>query len=90
MQSVYSTAPADWAKEIRLEEPVKKLRKQNDSAKEEKTGKDRLGWEDQNKTADESNNTTWGDTSKDTGEKRETQKIPKQGQAIQTKRDIPK
>ena len=34
------------------------------------------------------NNTTWGNKSEGTGEKRKTKKIPKQEQTTQTKQDI--
>ena len=38
---------------------------------------DVLGWENENKTTDESNNTTRSDESKYIDERRETQKIPR-------------
>ena len=49
-----------------------------------------LEWIDDNKIADKSDNETWWDKSKDIGERRETEMITRQGQAIETKMDITK
>ena len=62
----------------------------HESAKEGKKHKDIFRWKEQNETADKSDNTTWRDKPKDIGERRELQKILGQGQAMQTKQDIPK
>ena len=40
-----------------------------------------MGWKDQTKT-DKSDHTTKRDKSKDIGEKRDSKKVPRQGQAI--------
>ena len=55
-----------------------------------KTQKDILVWKDQNKTADKFDNTIWRDKPKDIDERKETQKMLRQSQAIQTKQDVPK
>ena len=63
-------------REIQLKGQKKKKTAQiSKSAKEGKTHKDMLGWKDQNKTADKSDNTTGRNKSKDIGKRRKTQKI---------------
>ena len=57
----------------------------SENAKEGKYA-EMLGWKDQNKTADKPDNAIWREKSKDGRLK----KILWQGQAIQTKPDLPK
>ena len=72
--------------EIRLEGYIRELGQAN--AKEEKTYSNIMGWKDQNKTAEMSDNTTWKHKSKDIGKRRETWAIPGQGEEIQTKQTL--
>ena len=60
----------------------------SENAKQGKTRKYILGWKEQNKTADKSDNTRWREKSKDIVERRETEKIAGLCQAVQRKWDI--
>ena len=55
--------------EIRLETEVEITTTEN--AKEGKKHKNMLGWKDKNKIVEKSNNSTWGDESKDIGKRKE-------------------
>ena len=59
-------------------------------AKEKKTSRRPLEWKDENKTVDKSDNRTGRNKSENIGERRGTQKIAGQTQALQRKQDIPK
>ena len=59
-------------REIRLDGQVKKLRQQTKVLKKKKHCQDILGWKDQNKTADKSDNSTGIDESKYFGKRKET------------------
>ena len=60
-----------------------RLRNCDNKRKEGKTHKNMLGYKDQNKTVDKSDNATERDKSNESGKRRETLKIPRPGQAMQ-------
>ena len=74
-----------------LEKTLKESARTRESSKKEETHKNAIDWKDQKTTtAVNSDDKSGRDKSKDVQERKETQKIPWQGQAVQTKQELSK